>query len=69
MRPPKDVMLKCVEPRRRGRVTGGAEPGSAVCTWLRMSEHDRLIKAANQREMSVSEFVRSLVILQLNVSS
>jgi len=42
-----------------------SEPGSAVCTWLRVSEHERVIKMANQREMSVSEFVRSLVIIQL----
>lgn len=50
---------------RRGRPRS-AEPGSAVCTWLRMSEHDRLIKMANQREMSVSEFLRSIVIIQLD---
>ena len=67
MRPPKNVVLKCVEVRRGGRPRS-PEPGSAVCTWLRTSEHDRLIKAANQRDMSVSEFVRSLVIIQLNVS-
>ena len=42
-----------------------ADPGSAVCTWLRGTEHDRLIQAANSRRMSVSSFVRSAVVMLL----
>ena len=41
------------------------DPGSAVCTWLRGTEHDRLIQAANSRRMIVSSFVRSAVVLLL----
>ena len=46
-----------------------ADPGSAVCTWLRGTEHDRLIQAANSRQMSVSSFVRSAVVLLLEDES
>jgi len=45
------------------------DPGSAVCTWLRGTEHDRLIQAANSRQMSVSSFVRSAVVLLLEDES
>ncbi len=50
--------------RRRGRPRMD-EPGSAVTTWLRPDEHDRLIKLANAREQTVSSLVRSLLILRL----
>ncbi len=46
-----------------------ADPGSAVCTWLKGSEHDRLIQAANSRQMSVSSYVRSAVVFLLENSS
>jgi hypothetical protein len=47
-------------PGKRGRppVT---EPGSAVSTWLRQGEHDRLIQLAQQRETTVSSLVRQLL--------
>lgn len=41
------------------------EPGSSVTTWLRQSEHDRLIKMANKHETTISALVRSLLILKL----
>lgn len=46
------------KPRGRPRVD---EQGSSVSTWLRPSEHDRLIKLANQREQKVSALVRDLL--------
>lgn len=41
------------------------EPGSAVTTWLRQSEHDKLIRLANKHETTISSLVRSLLILKL----
>lgn len=41
------------------------EPGSAVTTWLRQSEHDRLIQLANKHETTVSQLVRSLLMVKL----
>lgn len=38
------------------------EPRSTVSTWLPASAHDRLIKVANAREMSVSAIVRHIII-------
>lgn len=63
MREPHPVVTKTI-----GRPKS-ADPGSAVCTWLRGTEHDRLIQAANSRRMSVSSFVRSAVVLLLDDSS
>lgn len=57
-----DRKTSTVRPRGRPRVK---EPGSAVTTWLRASEHDRLIKIANEREVKVSALVRQLIVLRL----
>lgn len=53
-KPPSDP------PGKRGRPPV-AEPGSAVSTWLRQGEHDRLIHLAQQRETTVSSLVRQLL--------
>ena len=57
---------KAPEPvaRSRGRPRG-AESGERVSTWLPASQYDRLIREANQRKMSVSEYVRRVVIITL----
>lgn len=63
----KPIMRDTLLPKggqRRGRPPG-EEPGSPVMTWLRQSEHDRLIRLANSREQTVSSLVRSLLILRL----
>lgn len=51
------VML---EGRKRGRPKV-SEPRSTVSTWIPASQHDKLIKLAKQREVSVSCLVRALI--------
>ena len=41
------------------------EPGSPVMTWLKQSEHDRLIELAKKHETTISSLVRQFVILKL----
>lgn len=48
------------EKRGRGRPRA-AEPMSAVCMWVPASKHDQLVRLANQRGISVSRLVKSLV--------
>lgn len=50
--------------RPRGRPKSD-EPGTSVSTWLRPSEHDKLIRLANQQETSVSSLVRQLLLLKI----
>ena len=50
--------------KRRGRPRV-VEPRSTVSTWVPASYHDRLVKMANQRDVSVSMLVRSLLMLQM----
>ncbi len=51
-------------PKPRGR-PHAEEPSTTVMTWVRVSEYDRLVKLANQREQSLSALVRSLLVLRL----
>lgn len=53
---------KVARPRGRPRVE---EQRSTVSTWLPASQHDRLIRLANQQEKSVSALVRSLLLLRI----
>jgi hypothetical protein len=46
--------------RRRGRPSGNQE-GSTVSAWLSADEHERVIRMANARRMSVSQFVRDVL--------
>jgi hypothetical protein len=62
--PPQDKQEKRIAPRGRGRPPA-AEPGTNVHTWLRESEYDRLIACARRQRISVSSYVRRLVILRL----
>lgn len=48
--------LMILDRRKRGRPRAD-EPRSTVSTWLPASDHDLIVKMANQREMSISEFV------------
>lgn len=61
--------LKAQESSRApGRPLGSTrvnESRRAVAAWLPASEHDRLIQAANRQEMSVSSFIRRVLILSL----
>lgn len=50
--------------RRRGRPRVN-EPRSSVSTWVPASYHDRLIKMAQNNDVSVSSVVRSLLMMQL----
>ena len=45
---------------KRGRPKA-QEPGSAVMTWLKASEHDQLVRLAKERDQSVSAMVRDLL--------
>jgi predicted HicB family RNase H-like nuclease len=47
-------------PRRPGRPR--AEPSSSVSTKIAVTDHDRLIAAANKRGLSVSAFVRGALL-------
>jgi len=42
---------------------------STVCTWVENTTHDRLIQVANQRGMSVSEYVRRVVVFAIKDES
>jgi hypothetical protein len=57
----KDIP-EVVRPRGRPRVE---EPMSSVSTRLPSDAYDRLIRAANQQDKSVSSLVRQLLILRL----
>jgi predicted HicB family RNase H-like nuclease len=52
-------------PRRPPGRPRAAEPGSTVSVWLPVSQHDRLVKAAIAREISVSSLVRHLLTRRL----
>lgn len=52
------------ERRRRGRPRVD-ERRSTVSTWVPTTLHDRLIEAANRHELSVSEYVRRVLIVRL----
>lgn len=45
---------------KRGRPKA-QEPGSAVMTWLKASEHDQLVRLAKEQDQSVSALVRDLL--------
>ena len=46
--------------RRPGRPRADV-PRAAVTTWLPATDHDRLIRIANRRGVSVSELVRGIL--------
>ena len=52
------------EKPKRGRPKSD-EPGSAVMTWLRAGEHDRLIALAKREEKTISALVRDLLKVRL----
>jgi predicted HicB family RNase H-like nuclease len=57
-----------IGPRRRGRPPGRprvAEQGSTVSCWVRSDLHDRLVKAALARDVSLSSLVRHLLTRRL----
>jgi len=49
---------------KRGRPRA-LEPRTSVSTWLTASEADRLIRLANEKEMSVSSLVRLVLTTRL----
>jgi hypothetical protein len=51
-------------PRRRGRPRVD-QPRTSVSTWVPATLHDRLIEQANRAELSVSEYVRRVLIVRL----
>ncbi len=52
------------EQRRRGRPRV-EEPRTSVSTWVPATLHDSLIQRATDRGISVSEYVRRVLVLQL----
>lgn len=58
------TLLQSDAPKPIGRPRAD-EPGSAVTTWLKQSEHDRLAKLAAKHEVTISKLVRSLLIMRL----
>jgi hypothetical protein len=53
-----------VDRRKGGRPRSG-EPKTSVSTWIPAREHDRLIRLAHQRDQSVSQTVRQLLLQRL----
>lgn len=51
-------------PKKRGRPRV-SEPRSTVSTWVTVSQHDRLVRLADQHGVSVSTVVKSLVMITL----
>lgn len=51
--------------KRRGGRPRATEPRSSVSTWIPVSQHDQLVRLANQREVSVSTLVKSLIYVGL----
>lgn len=49
---------------RRGRPRS-EQPCTSVSTWVPTPYHDRLIKMANQRGMTVSSLVKQIIVIQL----
>jgi WhiB family redox-sensing transcriptional regulator len=56
------VVVPRKRPRGRPRVD---EPGSTITVYVKASDHDRLIRLAEQHEQSVSALVRTLLSLRL----
>lgn len=60
---PEPVML--ILGGRRDRRSPGRprakEPRTSVSAWIPASEHDKLIALANEKEMSLSAFVRKVL--------
>jgi hypothetical protein len=50
------------KPRGRPRVD---PKGTRVSSWVRPNEYDKLVRMANQKEVSLSSLVRSLLVLKL----
>lgn len=53
-----------VSPKKAGRPRV-AEPRTSVCTWIAASEHDRLIALAKERDVSLSAFVRIVLLKEV----
>lgn len=49
---------------RRGRPRS-PEQSTALTTWVRTSEYDKLVKLANQHSTSVSALARKLIVRRL----
>lgn len=60
MSSPQDSALTMLTTRRRGRPRA-REPRSSVSAWILARHHDVLVHLANERSMSVSAVVRSLI--------
>jgi hypothetical protein len=50
--------------RRRGRPKSAVE-STALTTWVPTTYHDKLIKMANERHMSVSKLVKQILVLKI----
>jgi predicted HicB family RNase H-like nuclease len=53
------------ERRKPGRPRAD-EPRTSVSSWIPARDHDRLIRLANQREVSVSTLVSQMLSARLN---
>jgi len=58
---PKDPTLVVLTAGRRGGRPPAPEPGSRISSWVPAKDHDRLIRLARARGVSVSSVIRGLV--------
>lgn len=56
----KESQVIVLTPRRRGRPRA-PEPGSTISAWIPAKYHDRLIRIANEKDISVSAVVRTVI--------
>ena len=52
-------------PKRGGRPRADT-PGASVSTWMPVTYHDRLVKMADARGLSVSRLVKQMIVFQLH---
>ena len=62
---PSDDSLTIVAPRKRGRPRAQVQ-STAVMTWVPTTLHDKLIRIANKRDVSVSQLLKQIVVFQLD---
>jgi predicted HicB family RNase H-like nuclease len=67
MSDPTLLIVGSKRPRGRPAGTKSAEPGSSLSAWVPESLHDKAIKVAAAREISLSELIRDALTITIGV--